>query len=99
MQSPVKLWRNQKRIRSLLGKEGKIITWTMIFVPPGGFAAYAPYPLAVVELTTGERITAQVVDYEKEQLKTNTQVKTILRKVMEPSTDGVIPYGIKVKPL
>ena len=99
MQSPVKLWRNQKRIRSLLGKEGVIVTWTIIYVPPGGFSSYAPYPLAVVALTNGERIIAQMVDYAKEELHTGQKVRTILRRVMEPSTDGIIPYGIKVKPI
>ena len=99
MVSPVKLWRNQKRIRSLLGQEGEIVTWTIIYVPPGGFSSYAPYPLAVIELDSGERITAQIVDYDKETLKSKGRVRTVLRRIMEPSVDGVIPYGIKVTPV
>ena len=99
MQSPVKLWRNQKKVHALLGKEGKIVTWTIIYVPPGGFSSYAPYPLAVVELETGERISAQIVDYDNKHLKLNQKVRTVLRKIMEPSTDGVIQYGIKVTPI
>lgn len=99
MFSPVKVWRNQKRIQSLLHKEGNIVAWTMVFVPPGAFSALAPYPVAVVTLETGENITAQVVDYELEALKTGQKVKTVLRKITEPTTDGIIPYGIKVKPI
>lgn len=99
MNSPVKLWRNQKRTQALLGKKGKILTWTIIYVPPSGFSSFAPYPLAVVELDSGEKITAQVVDFETNQLQTNARVRTVLRRITEPSTDGVIPYGIKVTPI
>lgn len=99
MNSPVKIWRNQKRMQSLLGKTGVIVTWTVIYVPPEGFSSFAPYPLAVVLLETGEKITSQLVDFNQEDLHVNQKVKTVLRRVMEPSTDGVIPYGIKVTPI
>jgi uncharacterized OB-fold protein len=97
MISPVKVWRNQKRIQSLLGKQGKILAWTIIYVPPGRFSFFAPYPIAIVELDNGQKITAQLVDCDHDEVKTNARVETVLRKVTEPSTDGVIPYGIKVK--
>lgn len=98
-QSPVKLWRNQKRIRRLLGQEGTITTWTMIYVPPHGFSSFAPYPIAVVALDSGETITAQVVDHDETTLRVGQRVVVVLRRIMEPSSDGVIPYGVKVKPL
>lgn len=96
--SPVKIWRNQKRIQSLLGKEGVVLTFTTIRVPPTNFSALAPYPIAVVALDEGEKITAQVVDYD-DTFKIGTRVKVVLRRVTDPSIDGVIPYGIKVRPL
>ena len=99
MTSPVKQWRNQKRIRSLLGKEGKIIAWTMIFVPPANFSSYAPYPVVLVELTDGEKITTQLVDYDETKLQTGQSVKLVLRRIMDPTDEGIIPYGIKAKPM
>lgn len=99
MTSPVKLWRNQENIRSLLGKNGKIVSWSMVYVPPGEFSEYAPYPVAVVELENSGRIVAQIVDYEQKDLVIGQKVNTVLRKIMEPDLDGVIPYGIKVKPI
>lgn len=99
MQSPVKLWRNQKRIHSLLGKIGKIITWTTIYVPPAGYSQQAPYPIAVIELDSGERITAQLVDVDPENIAIGTTVTLVVRKVVESSSDGVIPYGIKAIPI
>lgn len=97
--SPVKIWRNQKHFVKLIGKSGSIVSWTIIRVPPDGFSEQAPYPLAVVRLDHGTQITAQIVDWETEQLKTNQKVLTVVRRTIDAAADGVIPYGIKVKPI
>ena len=99
MQSPVKIWRNQKKIQSLIGITGKIISWTIVRVPPGGFGDQAPYPVAVIALKNGEKITAQVVDFDEKHLTFGQEVVTVVRRVTHPNTEGIIPYGIKVKPL
>ena len=99
MQSPVKIWRNQKKIASLIGKTGTIIAFTLIRVPPGEFTDQAPYPVALVELDDGKRITAQLVDCEFHDITIGKKIITIIRRVMKPNEEGVIPYGIKVKPL
>lgn len=98
MQSPVKLWRNQKQIARLVGKTGTLVAFTLIRVPPAGFMDQAPYPVVVVELE-GKRITAQLVDWRPEHLVAGQKVITVIRRVIHPNTEGVIPYGIKVKPL
>jgi len=99
MYSPVKLWRNQKHTQTLLGKRGVIVTWTIIRVPPEGFSDQAPYPVAVVELEDGKRITAQMVDWEQDHCRIGQRVQVVLRRISEPSLEGVIPYGVKVKPI
>ena len=98
MLSPVKISRNQKKVASLVGKAGTIVAWTLIRVPPADFSNQAPYPVVVVALESGEKITAQLVDWEDNQLKTGQKVQTVIRKIFETG-DGVIPYGIKVKPV
>ncbi len=99
MKSPVKVWRNQKNITALLGKTGEIISWTYIRVPPSDFGDQAPYPVVLVALADSRRIMAQLVDFEPENLQPGQRVMTVVRRVMKPSTEGVIPYGIKVVPL
>jgi uncharacterized OB-fold protein len=99
MQSPVKIWRNQKNIANLVGKTGKILSWTIVRVPPGDFTDQAPYPVVLVELESGKRVTCQLVDYEESNLAFGQSVVTIIRRVTHPDSDGVIPYGIKAKPL
>ena len=98
MYSPVKLWRNQKHIASLLGKEGVIVSYTLIRIPPEGFSAEAPYPVVVVSFSDGERITAQLVDWEEKDLAIGRRV-VVVRRITEPSGEDVIPYGIKVRPV
>lgn len=97
MYSPVKIWRNQKKVASLVGKTGKIISWTIVRVPPADYTDQAPYPVVLVELESGKRIMAQLVDWEPEHLTFGQKVMTIIRRVTRPDPDGVIPYGIKAK--
>lgn len=104
MQSPVKIWRNQKKITAHLGKRGNVISWTMVRIPPAGFGDQAPYPVVLVSLVSGETIMAQMVDLPAgrqvgmEEL-IGMKVITTIRRVTQPDADGIIPYGIKVKPV
>ena len=99
MLSPVKIWRNQQKIRHLLGRFGKIITFTVVFVPPAGFESQAPFIVAVAQLDQGERVIAQMVDWQEKNVKIGQKIVTVLRRTKDPGTEGVIPYGIKFKPV
>lgn len=83
----------------MLGREGSIISWTVVRVPPTGFSSLAPYPVVITELAGGGKITAQLVDWNEEDLAFGRKVRVVLRRTSEPSTEGVIPYGIKVAPI
>jgi uncharacterized protein len=99
MLSPVKIWRNQKKIASLVGKRGSIVSWTVIRVPPADFSSLAPYPVAIIALDDGSVMMAQLVDFEEKHLMKGQRVATVVRRVTKSSDDGVIPYGIKAIPL
>lgn len=97
--SPVKIWRNQKKLRLLLGQTGQIKSYTLIRVPPSGFKDLAPYAVAVIELKNKSRLVAQLVDFNPDHLRIGQKVITLLRRVHDPREEDVIPYGIKVKPI
>lgn len=99
MISPVKIWRRQKEIRKLLGKKGTILAWTRIYMTGKEFKKYAPYPVIIVKLESGEKITASLMDYEKEDLSIGRKVKVVLRRVRDGGNEDVLVYGIKLKPL
>jgi uncharacterized OB-fold protein len=99
MISPVKIWRHQKKIAQLLGKEGKIISWTVIYVPPVGYESEAPYPVVLVELESGGRMVGQLVDWQRKNLRVGQKVRAVYRRIRSPDLEGVIPYGIKFTPI
>ncbi len=99
MISPIKIWRRQKEIRKVLGKKGRVLTWTKIYTPGTDFKKYAPYPVVLVKLENNEKIYGQLVDYEEKDLKIGGKVISILRKVRSSTDEGVIAYGVKFKPL
>lgn len=99
MNSPVQVWRTTKELHKYLGKKGKIVVWTRIFVAPAGFESELPYVVAVVEFEDGSRKTLQVIDYTEEQLKPGHDVITAIRRIGKAGPEEVITYGVKVKPV
>jgi uncharacterized OB-fold protein len=99
MISPVKVWRNQKFVARMIGRTGKVVSWTIVRVPPANFGEQAPYPVVIVEFANGDRCTAQMVDFTPNELRVGQRVITVVRRTIQSKTDAVIPYGIKVKPL
>ena len=99
MNNPINTWRKTKELHTNLGNKGKIVVWTKLYVAPEGFEKQVPYVVAIVEFKNKERKTLQVVDYDEENLKDGLQVITVVRKIGEVSSENVIAYGLKVKPL
>lgn len=97
MISPVKVWRRQKKIRQILGKKGKIVSWTKIYVAGIDFKKSAPYYVALVELEDKKKIVAQITDAENGVDYFNKKVEVVLRRIREVKDEDVIPYGIKVR--
>jgi uncharacterized OB-fold protein len=99
MISPVKIWRNQAHIVNMIGKKGTIVSFTIIRVSPRGFEGQVPFPIVLVEFSKGTRAVGQLVDYDEGDLTIGRNVEAILRRVREPDPEGVIPYGIKFRPI
>lgn len=97
MISPVKIWRRQKEIRKILGKKGKIVSWTKIFVAGEEFKKLAPYFVVMVEFDDKTKAVGQLVDFDKEKVNIGEKVIAILRKIKDVKEEDVIPYGIKFK--
>lgn len=82
-----------------LSHEGKIVTYTIIRVPPAPFKDQAPYAVGIVELDDGVKITAQITDCPFEDLKVGQKVKVEFRLIQEEGAAGVLQYGYKFVPL
>lgn len=78
-----------------LKEEGKIITYTIIRVPPKQFNAQAPYPVAIIELDDGVRVMGQITDAKPEEIEIGKKVRVVFRKIQEQGHAGIINYGYK----
>lgn len=84
-----------KEIR-LTGK-GEIITYSIIHVGPEEFEEQVPYPIAVIQLDEGPRITAQIVDCDIQDVKIGMKVESTFRKIQQDGSTGAIYYGYKFR--
>ncbi len=82
----------------ILADSGKVVSFTIIRVPPQPFSDQAPYAVGIVDLDDGVRLTGQIVDCAFEELKIGMRVKIEFRKVYEEGEAGVIYYGYKFVP-
>lgn len=97
--SPVKLWRRQKNVSTLIGKKGKIIQWTIIRVPAKSFVDQAPYPVVIVKMQHGENMIGQLVDWRQKDLRAGKEVIAVLRRLSTEEKEDIIYYNIKFKPV
>lgn len=97
MSSPIKAWREQKKITKFLGLEGTILSLTKVRVPPLGFSSDAPYFLAIVETENKQKLIGQITDASGENPQINDTVEIVYRRQKKPDQEGVIYYGIKFR--
>lgn len=96
--TPVKLWRRQKYVASLIGRTGILLQWTVIRVPAKSFAKEAPYPVVIVKMDNNEKMVGQLVDWQYADLEKGKKVIAVLRKSSPEDAESVIGYAIKFKP-
>ena len=78
---------------------GEILTYSIIYNAPEHFEGQTPYPIAIIKLDEGPKVTAQIVDCEPEDVKIGMRVQSTFRKIQEDGYIGAIHYGYKFKPI
>jgi uncharacterized OB-fold protein len=81
-----------------LSRTGKVITSTVIHVPPADFLMEAPYAMAIVETPEGARFMTQVVDCEPSSVLPGMEVALEFRLVRKEGKSGILCYGHKGVP-
>lgn len=82
-----------------LSKQGKVITSTVIHVPPNDLLMEAPYAMAVVETPEGARLMTQVVDCEPSSVLPGMEVSLEFRLIRKEGNSGILCYGHKGVPV
>ena len=75
--------------------EGEVYSFTQIFAAPEGFAEQVPYFLALIKLSEGPILTAQVVDTQ--ELCIGDKVVAVFRVIQKDDPEGLIHYGFKFR--
>jgi uncharacterized OB-fold protein len=80
----------------VLPRDGTVVTYTVIRVPPAGFTEQTPLPIALVELSNGVRLMVQIGDVEDPgSIEIGMPVRLEFRRVSWDGEAGVIFYGHK----
>ena len=79
-----------------LPREGKVVTFTIVRVPPAGFTEQTPLPIAIVEVMDGVRLMVQIGDLEDpSELEIGMPVRLEFRRISWDGDAGLIFYGHK----
>lgn len=81
-----------------LADKGKVLTYTVIRVPPKQFIDQSPYAVGIIELDDGVLLAGQIVDCDFSDIKIGQRMKIEFRKVYNVGESGVICYGYKFVP-
>jgi uncharacterized OB-fold protein len=81
-----------------LTPSGKVVTSTVIHVPPDEFLNEAPYAMAVVETPEGARFMTQVVDCDPSTVLPGMELDLEFRLIRKEGNSGILCYGHKGVP-
>lgn len=81
-----------------LSGKGSILTYSILHVGPEAFENQVPYPIAIVKLDEGPKVTAQIIDCDISEIKIGMRVESKFRKIQEDGNTGAIYYGYKFTP-
>jgi uncharacterized OB-fold protein len=83
----------------LLSRKGRVVTATVIHVPPDEFLMEAPYAMAIVETPEGARMMTQVVDCDPSSVCPGMEVDLEFRLIRREGHGGILCYGHKGVPV
>jgi uncharacterized OB-fold protein len=81
-----------------LSWKGKVVTSTVVQIPPTEFQYEAPFAMAIVETPEGARLMTQVVDCDPATVLPGTEVVLVFRKIRKEGHGGILCYGFKGVP-
>ena len=84
----------------VLPREGTVVTFTVVRVPPSGFTEQTPLPIALDERANGVRVMVQIGDVaDPSELEVGMQVRLEFRRISWDGEAGLIFYGHKAVPV
>jgi uncharacterized OB-fold protein len=88
---------NREHTVERLPSRGKVLTYTVVEIPPAEFDGQKPYVNAIVELTNGVRLTCMVAEAPPDEVTIGTEVEMIFRRLQTGREWEVLQYGYKAQ--
>jgi uncharacterized protein len=82
-----------------LSGRGEVFSYSVLRQAPDSFDDQTPYAIALVRLTEGPLLTAQLTDVSEAELAIGLPVELVTRKLRALGPDGLIVYGYKFRPV
>ena len=80
--------------------QGEVYSFTHMVNAPAGFEEQAPYTIALVKLSEGPVVTAQLTDLGDHPIEIGMPVEMVTRKIRNDGDErGLIIYGYKFRPV
>lgn len=81
-----------------LTPRARVVTCTVIHVPPDDLISESPYAIAVVETPEGARLMTQVVDCDPDEVVPGLELSLEFRRIRREGRGGILCYGHKAVP-
>ena len=88
-------WRSRDNELAASDTYGTVESYTLVNTAPKEFEQYAPYTLALITLSNGEKVTAPIIDANN--ISIGDKVKPCIRRLFMDGSGGLIFYGIKYR--
>lgn len=80
--------------------KGEVFSYTTVYDPPIGYEENSPYTVALVKLTEGPVVTAQLTDLGEQPVEIGMPVEMVTRRIRQDGDErGMLVYGYKFRPL
>lgn len=96
MNSTIANWRESKKLYSLLGYIGTIISLTRINSSDSSLKSPTQFFVALAKMENNINLLLPLVS-ESENPKIGDKIIIVLRRVKTPTKTGIIEYGLKLK--
>ncbi|WP_421909096.1 Zn-ribbon domain-containing OB-fold protein [Methanolacinia petrolearia] len=90
--------RDGKMVEHKFKGTGEVVTFSIIRTASAPYDYETPYPIAIIELEEGTRMTAPVV-CDIEDMEIGMPVRATFRKIVADGDSGMIVYGTKFVPV
>jgi len=78
---------------------GEVYSHTTIYQAPSGYDESTPYTVALVKLSEGPMVTAQLTDLGEQPVEIGMPVEMVTRRLRSDGDErGVLVYGYKFRP-